>query len=261
MIQVVRGHPFVWIPSFALAILIGGLAVTSDAMQVFGITFDGAPEVRSSPIPPNPEATIPTPTSTDAGWGPSRKLYTIESPAQYAVLNSITNNPNYGDERDFFTVIPNSDLKVAGHSFKNAVKVAPGDLLTFRVFYENSAADNFDASSPSWIQGATALLSYETKPSLSATIVMTLKADNSASIWDGVALHSERLFKLSYEAGSSRLYNNANSSRTGGYLLNFDQLRSASGMKIGYQALDGTIRPGYKYAGYIYFDMRIVDAS
>jgi hypothetical protein len=34
-------------------------------------------------------------------WGPNRSTFTIDSPANYVTFNSITDNPNIGDERNF----------------------------------------------------------------------------------------------------------------------------------------------------------------
>jgi len=34
-------------------------------------------------------------------WGPTRDTFTIEKPADHITFNSITNNPNIGDERNF----------------------------------------------------------------------------------------------------------------------------------------------------------------
>lgn len=42
--------------------------------------------------------------TTAYAWGPSRDTYTIENPASHNVFNSITDNPDYGDERNFLRV-------------------------------------------------------------------------------------------------------------------------------------------------------------
>ncbi len=41
------------------------------------------------------------PTLAIFAYGPERETFTIEKPASYITFNSITNNPNYGDERNF----------------------------------------------------------------------------------------------------------------------------------------------------------------
>ena len=214
---------------------------------------------KSPEAVPSPTTTIPAPTSPDGEWGPSRKTFTISQPATYAVLNSITDNPNYGDERGFFAV-RHQDSDREGSDFKTALKVSPGDVITLRGYYENSAADNFQTD-PAWIQGATAVLAYDNSPLLRRVMQLSISADNSPTIWASLVVHSETLVSLEHVSGSARIYNNAHSVKSGGYAFNIDELRTASGLKLGYEVMDGTVQPGYQYAGYIYFNMKVVDAS
>lgn len=41
-------------------------------------------------------------TESEQIWGPDRPIYVSENPPPIATINSITNNPLIGDERDFF---------------------------------------------------------------------------------------------------------------------------------------------------------------
>ncbi|MBG0741095.1 hypothetical protein IV500_17115 [Paeniglutamicibacter antarcticus] len=240
---------------FWIGILVFLITVTGFSLKDF---WPNSPEVAA----PSPTSTIPTPVSTGGGWGPPRATFKIDQPATYAVLNSITDNPDYGDERQFFTVRP-ADVTKFGPNFKTSLRVTAGDVLTFRVLYEDSAADNFEDSDPSWIQGATAVLAYDDSPLLRRVMQLSISAANSPMIWSALVLESENLFSLEYVRDSARIYNNAHGLKTakGPYKFDFDQLRSATGLKLGYDEMNGTIRPGYQYAGYIYFDMKVVDAS
>jgi hypothetical protein len=243
-------HPLSKRAKFYIGFLVFLITVTGFSLRDL---LPKAPEAAT----PSPTSTIPTPISTGGGWGPARATFKMDQPATYAVLNSITDNPSYGDERTFFTV------RSAGPNFKTAQKVTAGDVLTFRVFYENSAADNFEDSDPSWIHGATATLAYDDSPLLRRSMYLSISAANSPTIWSGLVLESEKLFSLEYVSGSAQLFNNAHGTKTakGPYKFNLDELRSARGLTLGYDDMDGTIRPGYQYAGYLYFDMKVVDAS
>ena len=53
-------------------------------------------------------------------WGPSRATYTIEKPADRVTFNAITNNPNYGDERNFVIARKTTD---AANQWKDVVDV------------------------------------------------------------------------------------------------------------------------------------------
>lgn len=211
---------------------------------------------------PSSTSTIPAPAATDGDWGPPRATFTIKKPATYAVLNSITDHPDLGDERRFFRVgISTAENYGYGFDRKTSLKVTPGDVLTFQGYYENSAADNFRVSDPSWIQGATAVLAYDNAPLLLHSVQLSISAANSPTIWSRVFLQSDDLVSLEYVDDSARVYNNAHSVKVGGYKLNFDELQSHRGLRLGYEVMDGVIKPGYEYAGYLYFKMKVVDAS
>lgn len=40
-------------------------------------------------------------SQTALAWGPERTTFNTENPAPFNTLNSIIDNPNYGDERNF----------------------------------------------------------------------------------------------------------------------------------------------------------------
>src|SRR5687768_17211594 len=54
-------------------------------------------------------------------WGPDRPTYTMENPAPHVTFNSMTNNPNYGDEREFVTV---KDL-TTGQALSGSTNLVP----------------------------------------------------------------------------------------------------------------------------------------
>lgn len=60
-----------------------------------------------------------------SAWGPDRPTYTVNNPADHVTFNSITDNPNYGDERAFFDVKPTSNTTSGGYVDK--IKVKDGD--------------------------------------------------------------------------------------------------------------------------------------
>ena len=71
-------------------------------------------------------------------WGPERTTYTNESPAPYAVFNSITDNVVIGDERNFVRMREaDSDEK-----FRDEVEVEPGKEYEVFIYFHNNAATN-----------------------------------------------------------------------------------------------------------------------
>ena len=63
-------------------------------------------------------------------------MFTKEQPPRFAVLNSISNAPNYGDERNWVAAQVGG-----GEDWGDDVDVKPGDVVTVRFYYENSAQD------------------------------------------------------------------------------------------------------------------------
>ena len=103
-------------------------------------------------------------------WGPERDTYTMQAPADYAVFNSITNNPTLEDERKFVRVaqIPsdciqskidyskpidgqNAPTPVANDTecvldFKQSVEVEPGEQYMVYIYYHNNAGTDRNSS-------------------------------------------------------------------------------------------------------------------
>ena len=103
-------------------------------------------------------------------WGPERDTYTMQAPADYAVFNSITNNPTLEDERKFVRVaqIPsdciqskidysepidgqNAPTPVANDTecvldFKQSVEVEPGEQYMVYIYYHNNAGTDRNGS-------------------------------------------------------------------------------------------------------------------
>ena len=66
-------------------------------------------------------ASLIVPASLHA-WGPSRATFTMQNPATYVTFNSLTDNPNLGDERNFTSV---REVGSTG-DWHDAVTVQPG---------------------------------------------------------------------------------------------------------------------------------------
>ena len=65
--------------------------------------------------------------ATSAGalaWGPERPTYTIEKPADHVTFNSITNNPAYGDERNFVRI---KEAGAPASAYSDDTKVEPAN--------------------------------------------------------------------------------------------------------------------------------------
>lgn len=219
------------------------------ALAVSGISVSWLVDRRS---PSTESGTAVDRGSSETGWGPEREVYTIATPAPIAVFNSIIDNPNFGDERNFVGV-KYSSVETAG-SWVDELAVSPGQHLLMRVYYENSAADNFVTSAPSWLQHARVSIWTSPQPDYRIGLWAQLSASNAADIWDGATLISNVPVRLVPVPGSGKLEDNAHAGNP--LVLDLTQLLSTEGAPIG----DGDERvlPGYQYARYVTVEFEVV---
>lgn len=75
-------------------------------------------------------------SSVARGGGPEREVFTSSATSPLGVLNSITDNPNHGDERNFTLC----KLAADDHSFYgNVVSASDGDVVRVYAYLENGS--------------------------------------------------------------------------------------------------------------------------
>lgn len=130
----------------AVALIVAfGLPVLAKPIEDAWSPVTGS-QLPSSTAPASP---VPAPDQQGAniapGWGPERQMFTMSRPAAYVTLNSISDNPNIGDERQFYGVRHvAADCKGNDSPWERHEKIADGDHLQFRVYAENSVADSLE---------------------------------------------------------------------------------------------------------------------
>lgn len=181
-------------------------------------------------------------------WGPTRSTFTIEDPATYVTFNSITNNPNYGDERNFSIVKDAASTSTA--DWKDTLTVEANKEYLIRIYVHNNAADNLKLVATN----TRASVNLPTVTAKSIEINSFISADNAnpLKIWDQVTLQSDKEFNLVYVAGSAKYTNNL---FTQGIPLGED-LFTSPGALLGYEKLDGKIPGCFKYSGYVTFRVK-----
>ncbi len=181
-------------------------------------------------------------------WGPDRPTFTIEQPASYVTFNSITNNPNYGDERNF--VIAKDAASTNPGDWRDELTVEPGKEYVVRLYVHNNAADNLNLTATN----TKAMVNIPTTTGTSVQIDGFVSADNAkpAKVWDQVILKSNQQFNLRYVAGSAEYSTNANPS---GFKLG-DSLVTSAGALLGYDKLDGNVPGCFKYSGVLTFKVK-----
>jgi hypothetical protein len=172
--------------------------------------------------------------------------YTLQNPASQPVFNMITNNPTYGDERNFLGV-----RDIANATSASSLAIKPGQELALTVYFDNDAKSVSQAATNSKIR-----IALPASTSKNLTVKAFVSADNTtpSEVTDSVSLTSSQPVKLVAEPGSARLWNNV----WRGQQLS-DSI-SGSGGLIGYNELDGKVPAGLAYSGYVTLKVRVSSA-
>ena len=190
-----------------------------------------------------------------SAWGPDRKTWTMEDPADYATFNSITNNTSVGDERDFVRVA--EAVSEGTSTAVNELHIQGGKDYVVTIYYHNDAASNFNKVEYNYKGVAQ-------KTRLSAAFPDALDAGEKGQVdglifsvtaspeevWDVADLIADEKVLLSYISGSAKIYNDWALS---GSEMNSAELFSADGTYLGVKEFNGLIPGCAEYSGTVVF--------
>ncbi len=202
---------------------------------------------------PAPIDTLTPEVSTGGGWGPARDLFTMNEPAAFATMNSITDHPEWGDQRNFLRI---RDLNEIESTFDNDEILKVGHTYRVAVQFENSASPTASAA---WAFGVRLALGIPgTVSAESASISAIISGTNTipASVWSSSTIHNDtgEDIYLRYVPESAVLTTNGALGET-----RLDKsLFSDSGTLLGCDALDGTLSGESRCLGYVTADF-VVD--
>jgi len=193
-----------------------------------------------------------------AAYGPERATFTYKDPAPYVTFNSITDNPNVGDERNFVRIKEDSTTT----KYTDDVTVQPGKTYQVQVYYHNNASTSLNASG----EGIAKDVSLRMQMSASIAGGKTDTVDgfinssnaNPKSVWDSANIKngSSDSVALRYVAGSAKVTSNG--------AVNGKTLPDAfltTGTPLGYDALNGTLKGCNEFAGYVTYKFTVVQPS
>ena len=135
-------------------------------------------------------------------WGPDRPTYTIAHPADHITFNSITDNPNIGDERNFVGIREEGSTG----TWKDSVTAQPGKSYVVRMYVHNNAATNLNLVA----KDVTAKFNLPTATGKSLQVDGFLSASNASpkEVYDHATFTSSENFNLNFQEGSLKYYNN-----------------------------------------------------
>lgn len=188
----------------------------------------------------------------DTPWGPERETFTWDNPAPYATFNSITDNPQLGDERNFVRVREVKD----GEHYKDEVTIEAGKTYEVYIYYHNNADGHEVGKTAIGIaDGASVKSSFPAtiKSGEKATVTATVFASdtNPLAVWDGAYMVASQDVYLRYVPGTATIHNGGaldGSSIGPEYLF-------GDGALLGYNKFSGVLPGCNEYAGYITYQV------
>lgn len=221
------------------------------AMQAIGSAAPGPrPTVSAAPSPSEDD------TYWRSGWGPERTVVSVESTGTtYPAFNSIHDNPNYGDERNFVTIKPTGFMNAG--AWDDDVWAYPGDTFFVRIYGENSGMHHDPIDIPAEAIQEARASAFISRTSNESTVGGQLWGVNATRVWDGVIIHHAEGVEIQFVPGSASITTNAH---PGGIDLP-DDLFDRLGTRVGSDELDGEVKPGYEYDFLIVFQVMAVEAG
>jgi len=177
-------------------------------------------------------------------WGPARKTYTMDKPAGIVTFNSITDNKNFGDERNFVGITENGTT----NPWSDSITVKEGKSYTVHMYVHNNAAEELGLVA----HDVKARFNLPKTAGKSIDVVGFINSSNATpiEIYDDATFTSDKNFTLAYKSGSLKYENRVFG--TAGAALS-ENIFTNVGEKLGYDKLDGDIPGCLPYSGYVTF--------
>ncbi len=194
-------------------------------------------------------------------WGPDRPTFTMNTPSDHVVFDSITDNPYVGDERNFVGIRPDTGNNGVNNVWTDNQTVTGGQTYIVRMYVHNDAASNLNLKA----ENVTAKFNLPTTTGKSVQVDGFLSASNIGAnnsgnpgaygqIYDSAVFNSTQNFNLAYIPGSAK-YENNSIGANGGVTLS-DNLLTSTGDLLGYSQLNGEIPGCLQYSGYVTFKVK-----
>ena len=196
---------------------------------------------------------IIAPVAVLAAGPADRPTFTAENPADYPSFNAITNNPVWGDERNFVRIRDTTSTE-----YKNEINVEVGKTYEVMMFFHNNAKSSYNTDSTQSGIAKNVRLYAQQPNELTANkktaVTGTISSDNTnpAKVWDEAYMTSSTNVALRYVSGSAKIKTNA--------LDNVSlptNIFSSSGVLLGYDNLNGLVPGCTQYFGYVYYRVTV----
>ena len=189
-------------------------------------------------------------------WGPDRPTYTTAAPADHVTFNSITDNPAYGDERNFVRI---KEATASSSTYTDNIALQPGKEYELYVYYHNNASETLNDAAHNYKGIAKEVklrmeMPATVKAGQTASINGYISASNATpgTVYDDAKATTTSDVALRYVPGSAVI---TNFGATNGSTLP-DSIMT-SGAALGFDKLDGTIPGCNHYSGYVKLRIKV----
>jgi uncharacterized repeat protein (TIGR01451 family) len=185
-------------------------------------------------------------------WGPERPTFRWEKPAEYAVFNSMENNPDLGDERNFVRI-----REVGAEKYADEVKMVAGKEYEVYSYYHNNAEVNIGKTAIGIADNVRMSANFPAQiragERLAVNTIITADDTDPLAVWDGAFITADSDLYLRYVPGTAIIHN-------GGWLngqnIGPEYLFSEKGAALGYDKFSGLLPGCNEYAGYVTYRIR-----
>lgn len=198
-------------------------------------------------------------------WGPQRETFTMQNPPDFVTFNSITDNPDVGDERNFLRVRDADETywnEQATNGWTDTVSLEAGHTYDVRLYVHNNGIEGRYIA-----QDVRAHINLPTGSNVYGKqfeVNGYLYASNAQpqEIWDNIVLKSDKEFHV--KVVSAKYYNNIRTEASDGFNLGDELINSkgvGSGALLGYDQMNGYITSCLPFSGYVLVKIQPVFAE
>lgn len=186
-------------------------------------------------------------------WGPDRPTFTGANPAPYVTFNSITDNAQVGDERNFVRIRESG----VGNYGDNAT-LQPGKVYDVSVYFHNNAASSLNASGKGIAENVKLKMEMPgvVNAGVNAAFTGTISSSNAkpTSVWDEAygKNSTNGQVALRYVASSAKFTSNG--------AINGQKLPDSlftTGANLGYDSQNGVVPGCNEFSGFVTFQVRV----
>ena len=189
--------------------------------------------------------------ATALAWGPERPTFTGENPADYVTFNSITNNPQVGDERNFVRI-----REAGTSSYVDEMKLQPGKEYEVVNYYHNNAKTSLNESGVGIAKDVMLKADVPTvvKPGERGKVSAAITSSNAnpTRVWDEAYITADTDVALRYVPNSAVVKSNG---AVNGQVLPTSLF--TTGALLGYDSLNGVLPGCVEFAGTVTYKLKV----